>query len=61
MKADVRIITESRGEAEHVAKYLETISAEAIRLGKPQRGRKGGYIVRGNLKLEEELDDSPQR
>ena len=52
-RGDVRLIFDEREDAERAADWLEDISAGRFSLGASHKGRKGGWIVRGVLKLPE--------
>lgn len=48
-KGDVRLIFDEHSDAQKAARWLEEVTQGRISMGKPYRGRKGGYIVRGNM------------
>ena len=51
VKGAVRLIFDEKADVERAADWLEQISGGRVALGPCHKGRKGGWIVRGHVKL----------
>lgn len=52
-KGSIHLIFDEKADAERAADWLEQVTAGRVALGPASRGRKGGWIVRGHIKLPE--------
>ena len=57
-KGSIRLIFDEQEEVERAADWLEQVTAGRVALGPASQGRKGGWIVRGHVKLPEKEDAS---
>ena len=58
-KGTIRLIFEAKEDVERAADWLEGVTAGRVALGPVSQGRKGGWIVRGHIKLPEEVLEPP--
>lgn len=54
VRGAIRLIFDEQEDANRAADWLEQISGGRVALGPASKGRKGGWIVRGHVKLPEE-------
>lgn len=59
VKGELRLIFDQLQHAEAAADYLERISGGRVATTAVYKGRKGGWIVKGYLKLPERRADEP--
>ena len=56
-KGSIRLVFDEQADVERAADWLEAVTGGRVALGAACQGRKGGWIVRGHVKLPEVEDD----